>query len=524
MKKYIITIVSAFVLFIAFSCTENFEEINTNPNTTLVGMIKASGMFEPILYNTGLYWQEYTWFWNDELIQFTAFTGGTTRQEHRYFISDGNWQTVWNMYARYANNIMHMYDLAVDQNDKALEAIAMTMKVLYMSNLSDIFGDIPYTEAFTARKPYGTIKPAFESQQEVYTLMLAELDSANKIYATDPIFEKPALDGMYGGDMVKWQKFNNSLYLRLLCRVSGRSEMAAGDKIEEIISNPEVYPVFTSNDDNATINYTGSDPYRSYFAITTEGEFTSSGRKLTEQLIKMTVLTDGSGNQIYEDPRLAIIGKKNTSTETNPDNIWIGTVSGCPESIQSTVDRGTSWLNSAVFCRADGPAFLMDYAEIQFILAEASLKGLISGGETQAQTYYTNAVTASMEKWSPFGVYSLVPVSISSQDITEYLESELASWDAATNKEELIANQKYLALFWVGMEAYHEYRRTGYPELTIGEGTIYNNYILPTRFAYPTTTMATNSENAQAALERMGGENNMKLPVWWSKQAIEEGK
>ena len=71
------------------------------------------------------------------------------------------------------------------------------------------------------------------------------------------------------------------------------------------------------------------------------------------------------------------------------------------------------------------------------------------------------------------------------------------------------------------MEAYHEYRRTGYPVLTIGEGTIYNDQILPTRMGYPNTTISTNMENANAALQQMGGENNMKTPVWWSKQAIQ---
>ncbi len=524
MKRKIITIISGMILLGALSCTSNFEEINTNPNRTIVGMIQASGMFEPILYNTGNYWQEYTWFWNNELIQFTAFTGGTTRQEHRYFISDANWQSVWNTYARYSNNALHMYDLSVEQNNRALEAIALTFKVLHMSNLTDMYGDIPYREAFTGRKPNGTLQPVFDTQKDVYEQMFADLDSANVIYATNPIFDKPELDGMYGGDMEKWRKFNNSLYLRLLCRISGRSEMNTGTGMQEILDNPETYPIFTSNDDNATVQFSGIDPYRNYFADHLEGEFTSSGRKLTEQLIKMTVVEDNTGQQIYQDPRLGIFGKKNTSTETNPDNIWIGTVAGCTEDVQSTVDRGTSWLNTAVFCRADAPSFLMDYAEVQFILAEAALKGEIPGGETMAESYYTAAVKASMEKWAPYGLYSEEAVSISAQDISEYMESELASWDGAVNKEELIANQKFLALFWVGMEAYHEFRRTGYPALTIGAGTIYNNYVLPTRFAYPNNTMATNNDNAQEAIERMGGENTMRLPVWWSKQAIEEGK
>ncbi|MBD0824933.1 SusD/RagB family nutrient-binding outer membrane lipoprotein [Aestuariibaculum marinum] len=504
------------------ACTSDFEDINTNPNRTTVGDVKASAMFEPILYNGANAWQNYTWYWNNELIQFTAFTGGGTRQEHRYFIGDQNWQSVWNLYTRYTNNILHMYDLSVEQDDQSLQAIALTLKVLYMSNLTDMFGDIPYSEAFQARDG-GTTEPKFDSQKEVYEQMFKELETANNLYASNPVFIKPTMDGMYGGSMEQWRKFNNALYLRLLCRVSGRTEMNVGVKMKEIVNNLSKYPTFASNEDNASVQFSGADPYRSQFTNTNENSFTSSGRKLTEQVIKMTVLTDNFGNQTYEDPRLAIYGKKNPNYMVNGVNAWKGTIAGCTEAEQSEADQGTSWLNAAVFCRAEMPGSFMDYAEVQFILAEAALKGYVSGGESAAKQYYEKAVTASIEKWADLGQYSETPVDITEEHITEFLASDLGSWDLAANKEELIANQKYLALFWVGMEAYHEYRRTGYPELTIGRGTVFNDYILPTRFAYPNTTMATNNANAQEALTRMGGENNMKTPVWWSKQAIESG-
>ena len=90
------------------------------------------------------------------------------------------------------------------------------------------------------------------------------------------------------------------------------------------------------------------------------------------------------------------------------------------------------------------------------------------------------------EKWNEFGAYSLTPVNIDEAALAEFLDSDLASWDKHDDKLQLIAEQKFLALFWVGMEAYHEYRRTGYPVLTIGKGT-YNDHVLPTRFAYPAT-------------------------------------
>lgn len=501
-------------LFLTSSCTANFDDINTNPNKMTVGDIEPSRMFEPILYGASRQWQYYTWYWNNELIQFTAFTGGTTRQEHRYFISDQDWKGVWNFYSSYANNTLHMGDLAQKKGDVALQGVALTMKVLFLSNLTDMFGDIPYSEAFQGREEGGTKAPKYDSQKEVYEQMFADLEAANDIYATEPVFLDKELDGMYEGNIALWRKFNNSLYLRLLCRVSGRAEMDVPARMKKLLENPDKYPVFASNEDNARVNYTGIKPYVNRFTDETENSFTASGRKLTEQFIKMTVLSE-NGMQTYQDPRLPIWGKK------HPSNVlWKGTISGCTNAEQSDADSKSSRLNYEVFCRATCPSFFMCYDELQFILAEAAIKGWINGGEEAARDFYEAGVRASMEKWNEFGVYSLTPVTITAEDVDTFLESRLASWEQADDKIGLIANQKFLALFWMGMEAYHEYRRTGYPELTIGGGT-FNDHVLPTRFAYPETSVATNAAHVAEALERMGGENNMKTPVWWSRKARE---
>jgi len=497
------------------ACTTDFEEINTNPNKMTVGDLQPSNLFEPLLYDGSKNWQKYTWYWNNELIQFTAFTGGTTRQEHRYFISEQDYQSLWNFYSGYANNAVHMQQLAENSGSVAYQAMSLTLKVLFMSNLTDLFGDIPYKEAFQAREAGGTTTPVYESQKEVYEDMFADLEAANDLYATDPTMIDTSMDGMYKGDMTLWRKFNNSLYLRLICRVGGRSEMQPGTRMNAIIGNPDKYPVFTSNDDNARVNYSGVSPYISYFdpTTTTESDFTTAGRKLTEQFIKMTVVSQND-IQTYEDPRLSIWGKKKDAKGR-----WKGTVAGCTFAQMNDADAGSSLLNYKVLCRATAPSFFMSYDEVEFILAEAALKGWISGGETAAHAHYEAAVTASMEKWSEFGQYAETPVTISADDITTFLVSDLASWDGHEDKDKLVAEQKFLALFWTGMEAYHEYRRTGYPELTIGEGT-YNDHILPTRFAYPSVSVATNSAHVQEALQRMGGDNDMKTPVWWSLQAI----
>lgn len=525
-----ITCICLACAFATMGCTDNFDQANTNPNKVTVesGTLEASAMFEQTLYGAANFFTYYSWFWCDELIQHTAHTGGTTRQEHRYFIGDQNWKSVWNTYAKYASNDVNMISLADKQGDPVFKAIGMTMKVMFMQNLTDIYGDIPYREAFKSNE--GIKQPVFDSQESVYQQMCQELEAANEIYATQPKPEnkKKSLDGMYGLDMSKWRKFNNSLYLRLLCRISGRpttivdGEHTVAQKMQQIVDNLDLYPVFESNDDNATVHTTGIAPYTSEFDPTSykKSDFTTGSYKLTEKMIELMVVKDANNfkNDLYVDPRLQIIGTKKR-------DYWAGTIAGAAMGTESNEgDKNAAYLNYEQLCRNNADEWFMDYAEVQFILAEAALKGLVTGGEVAAKQYYETAVKASMQKWSDFAVSVNPAYVITSDDMDAFLTTSLGSWDSAPDKAELIANQKYLALFWIGMEDWHEYRRTGFPKLKIGSGCVYNDMILPTRFAYPSTTLATNSDHVQEALQRMGGENDMKTPVWWSKQAIDEGK
>lgn len=514
LSKYTFLILAGAGL-LAGSCTKNFEEINRNPNQVTVGNIQAIGMFEPILYNGANRWLNYTWFWNNELIQFTAFSGGTTREEHRYFISNGNFQTWWNFQAQFAGNANHMRDLARQEENPTLEAIALTWKVYYLSNQTDMFGDIPYTEAFQAFET-GNTRPNFESQEQVYALMFEDLENANELYKQNYVFRDAQRDKMYDGNVDSWRRFNNSLYLRLLMRISGRNLPQVNQKINQILENPSDYPIFQSNADNATVQFTGEFPYVNFFGAETNQGFTSSGRHLAEQVIDMMVYTDG-GDTAMIDPRLPVFGKINSNA-----GYWKGAVAGGTIEQTSGSNREAALLNTEVFCRNDATYTFIDYAEIQFIFAEAALMGIIPGGKTAAQTYYEQAITASMQKWSELAHFSTAPAEISDGDITAFINHPDVNFNVAQTDDvlaEKLANQKHLALFWIGMEAWHEYRRTGFPELTIGAGTL-NDRILPTRFAYPSATVASNSENANAAIANMGGSNDMKTPVWWSKQAI----
>jgi hypothetical protein len=523
-KISVLGILSAAVIGLP-ACTHDFEEINTNPNTMVEGMATPYNMMEYLIYEPAQWLDHYGWYWHNELVQYTTFTGSSLRQYHIYKFSDGEFQTAWNANARFATNARHMYQLAESHDDNACRAIASTLEVMFIANQVSLFGDIPYSEAFLLRDG-GTSQPKFDTQKEVFEQLFDKLEAANDIYNGSTNFRYPSLDGLFGGDMKKWQRFNNSMYLRLLMRVSGRSEMNVGEKMTEILANTSKYPIFRDNSDNATLYYSGVSPYVSYFYDANITKNDLNNYRFTEQMRKLMIIADANtGDDLYADPRTSIMYKMNNSSDYNDEGNWKGATSGGTQQQTSLAANGTAYFNYDLYVsNPTTPTMLMGFDELEFILAEAAYRGLIPGGEAQAKTYYLAALEASLDRWIEMSTYLSTPAQVTDDEREYFLDNDLTTWDRNDNKLKLIAEQKFIALFMVGFEGFNEIRRTGYPELTIGAGTVYNDYQFPTRFAYPATTLATNNANCNIALERMGGSNNMHTNLWWSKAAIASGK
>lgn len=238
--KYSVYILVVLVLHTIFSCTHKFDEYNDNPNDMDMGTIHPLSLLQEIVFSgcDGMLYR--TWLLNGELIQYTV-SATTTNAYHRYIIQNGVMASCWNHLAQWAANADHMRELAEEQNDDNSQAIALTMRALYVSNLTDMFGDIPFSEVFQGRT--GNTIPAFDTQKEVYEQLFKDLELANSLYNSAGLTH-PTKDILFNGDVKKWQKFTNSLYMRLLMRVSGRSEMNVGEKLTEIINSPDVYPIF----------------------------------------------------------------------------------------------------------------------------------------------------------------------------------------------------------------------------------------------------------------------------------------
>lgn len=149
-----------------------------------------------------------------------------------------------------------MYKLAEKEENTNAQAIALTMKALYLSNMTDLFGDMPFKEAFKGIDE-NIMQPKFDDQKVIYDSLLMDLERANTLYTKTSTIDAKR-DLLYNGDVTKWRKFTNSLYLRLLMRVSNRRDMNSAERIKTVFENPSQYPIFESNDDNATLKYSGT--------------------------------------------------------------------------------------------------------------------------------------------------------------------------------------------------------------------------------------------------------------------------
>ena len=380
--------------------------------------------------------------------------------------------------------------LSAESKNNQLAQIEIT-EILAWSVLVNTFGDVPYSESMDPLKPL----PKFDDAKTVYYSLLDRLDAALLLLnTTGPGFT--AGDLIYKGDIAKWRKFGNSLYLRLLLRLSGKSEVSANciAKIKEIVeTNPTAYPIMASNDDAAVLRWTGVGALTSPFI-------------------------GGVREQDWRAPDIAEFFINNLNRWADPrltSNRWsIATYQGGYVGVPSGYAPGEGVVGKSYFQSTTSATTLMseplmgnimNYSELQFILAEAAAKGWLSGS---AGAYYNNAVLSGITFWIPtFAI-----------PINTYLASGDMVWDdnaTLGSKMEMIHVQKYYSLFWTDMEQWFEYRRTGYPVLPKGNG-LRNNGIMPARLTYPVYVQSANADNYKAAVASQGADE-INTQVWWQK-------
>lgn len=240
-NSYILT--GGVIILGLCGCTSNFDDYNKDPNRAEVGKANSSQMLEDLIFEGAGSMKYRTWRHNNEFMQYTVETS-TLNQLHRFVLTDSEFKGAWNFCGRWAVNAIEMYKLAEKEENTNAQAIALTMKALYLSNMTDLFGDMPFKEAFKGIEE-NIIQPKFDDQKVIYDSLLMDLERANTLYTKTSTIDAKR-DLLYNGDVTKWRKFTNSLYLRLLMRVSNRRDMNSAERIKTVFENPSQYPIFES--------------------------------------------------------------------------------------------------------------------------------------------------------------------------------------------------------------------------------------------------------------------------------------
>lgn len=477
MKKYIT--ICAVALLSVFSCTDDFEEINTNPNQP--EEVGSDLLLSTVISTLGTTAVDASgWDRGNLVAQLTAKINFTEFDRYGW----GSESTLWNTYYGILPEIDIILENSLQEGSEntSYQGIALTLRAYTFANLTDNYGDIPYTEALKGIE--GNFTPAYDTQETVYQLILDDLRAAETQLALgEAIFGG---DVLFDGDIEKWRKFANSLRLRYLMRASNQINVSA--EMQTILDSGLF---IATNDDNAAMVYPASTTIDSWPISTGRiGGFDEHRMSETSEAV-----LKGFG-----DGRLEAWFQPTDNPEDDPD-LFVGMTNGLSEDAASNFNGGASnvsRLNQAFFFESPNSvkAAMMQTAEVHFIFAEAVQRGLITG---DAETFYNEGIRLSMEYWNV------------DQDMDAYLAQPGVAYDGEL---ETIITQKWLASFLVGLEAWYDFRRTGFPSVITPGPDNTNGDRVPVRFLYPDSEQTLNEDNYDAAVSRIGADDINTLG-WW---------
>ncbi len=470
----------AGLLFCGVSCTDDFDALNTNPNSASTG---TADLFLPHGIQSAV-----TNYWGGTLGQDigNGFSQHWARIQYtdidQYTVSADVYTAAWQtFFIESLADFQRVKTIAETNKNPNYLAVSMIMKAWVFSMLTDIYGDIPYTMSLQGLDD--VLLPAYDSQKDVYAALVTELKSANNMISVtaSPI----SGDILFNGNMLRWKKFANSLSLRILNRMLDQADSPIDVKseINRILSDPSAYPVITANSDNVQLNYLNATNNNN---PVNENRKTRDDHRVSATLVNRLLALDDKRLTVY-----ANLPADGGNYKGVPNGLAASDANALGLSKTSTV--------GSYFVAATAPGVIMPYSELLFIKAELAFKGITIAGTAEAN--YENAIKAS------FGQYALVA------DATYLTTNKLMSGDAGYYQ---IMEQKWIALYGQGVEAWTEYRRTGIPALSPPLLNT-NGNVIPTRLPYPTSEESLNFDNYTSALTSQGGQNDMKLKLWYSK-------
>lgn len=503
LSKYVGCMLLAAI--IPFSSCQNFDEINTNPDATtqVTPSLLASGLLLNIMSQRS---NKYFVF-DDMLCKLMAW--GESMENDQYNVierSSFGYTTL--------TNAIKMVEAAKAKgtNVEAYDALAHFIKAWKIYYMSMEMGDVPYEEALQGEN--GLIHPRYNTQKEVMKFVLQDLDKAYELFSTAKDFDG---DGFLGGKVKVWKKVTRAFELKVLINLSKKVEdtdLNVKNKFAQIVAEGDL---MESNDDNLQIKFNNkaNTIYPFNTLISKFGGYAMISTTLTD-IFKQT----GDVRLFYyANPSKA---KLKEGLDESDWDAYIGIDPSLPyEQISSAYSSGLySGLNTRYTDYAPGePIVRIGYAEQNFILAEAAIRGWIDG---DAATYYKKAIKGHLDflvTYTPNENIYHHGHPITDEYIASFLE--LPDIQLTGNKEadlKQILTQKYLTSYMqYTYDVYYDYRRTGLPQLPINPETNRNEVKdkLPMRWMYPKSESDYNNENLNEALQRQfGGSDDVNALMW----------
>ena len=560
MKRFIAYITILAAASAMFSC-KNFDDMNENPYA--IYDTTAESFVQPILYNAEYTMSYANYYLISPIMQNTVSTNYETSAQltYNYVIAERTVAYLWQLYNQFGN-AQYMLDAARKEQNPAVAGVALVLRSLIASVISDTYGNVPYFEAGKISLQGDDFKytTPYDSQKDIYTDLFRSLEEANDCFArAEQLLEdkvltdinlNPICDYMFDGKVSKWRRFGNSLYLRLLMRASLKAveenggEIDLGDeygtinvlsKISEIYncftSGTGNYPVMRSIEDSARVGFSDKDSslYTPFYA-TTSGNW--RGEAACSTTVDLMIIKDSKGKILYNDPRYYRIFTKSKGAPTQILREDMKAYFEADENLSSAgnslIGRYTSGASSAIKLSgvaaignikdADSYA-LMNYDELLFIFAEAGARNWIPTGQVGYKKLYLDGILNSILQWEKGWEEHESYVTAASQEVVDIL----GYWDEKFDYNDAlncILTQKYLATTWVGVETWADYRRTGYPILKTNGPAAGNKGVLPTRMRYPATEAFQNAKYYEEAVAGwLGGDNDMLTEMWWADTA-----
>jgi hypothetical protein len=507
--KFIKITAVLFLLAFMSGCTKDFSDTNTNKNnpTSVTPDLLLSGVIRNMMNQQ----VSEAWSIGNLVAQYHAKIQFVNEDRYLWNEQNGVWSTVYSN-NRNLQNIL----VAVEADTKSpYLGVSLILKSWMFSLVTDAYGDVPYKDAGKA-KTEGLYAPAYDTQEEIYTGILSDLKKANELLAVS----NTGLSGdiLFGGgasSIIKWRKLANSLRLRLLMRISKKKDVNAD--MQAIVGDPDNNPIFTGNADNAEMKYFTAAPNQFPLYGARVGSFDEIrvSKTLSDRLTALN------------DTRLNVFGRASQSSVAAGTPKIEGIPNGLGDVAALNYNSGPQGVSrvgytfACLVCNDPGQAvadasapraILMNYAELQFILAEAREKGMITSGS--ADTYYSNGITANFDYWK-----ALVPsqYGLNVDMPSGYLAQAAVVYDGTQDdKLAKIALQKWIALYFNGLEAWFDWRRTGMPEIVPGVSNLNENKV-PVRYIYPLSEQSLNAVNRKGAVTAQGGTDDLNTKMWLIK-------